>query len=229
VVYADDLERGRESYVRGAWSDAYDSLSRADRAASLGAEDLELLARSAYMLGLDDNYLSGLERAHHAHLDAEATLRAVRCAFWIGHNLLFRAKTVRATGWFARAQRVGCANSVRTLIFGGFTWGSGLPPTAYGRAPELTFVPFRSHLHPWGSRPGTSYVVRMRGTRYVVRMRCLTRARIPEAGWGRKLRLLLRTGRDCTLAVISLGFRCRGGGHAWSGRLSISPFAKCWR
>jgi predicted TPR repeat methyltransferase len=68
VVYADDLERGRESYARRAWSDAYDSFSRADQAASLGAEELELLARSAYMRGLDDEYLSGFERAHAAHL-----------------------------------------------------------------------------------------------------------------------------------------------------------------
>jgi DNA-binding CsgD family transcriptional regulator len=29
----------------------------------------------------------------------------VRCAFWIGHNLLFRGETARARGWFARAQR----------------------------------------------------------------------------------------------------------------------------
>jgi hypothetical protein len=25
------------------------------------------------------------------------------CAFWIGHNLLLRGETVRATGWLARA------------------------------------------------------------------------------------------------------------------------------
>ncbi len=43
---------------------------------------------------------------------------------------------------------------------------------------------------------------------------------------GRKFRLLLQVGRDCTLAVISLGLRCRAGGHAWSGRLSISPSRK---
>jgi hypothetical protein len=28
--------------------------------------------------------------------------------------------------------------------------------------------------------------------------------------------LLLGAGRDWTLALIGLGFRCRGGGHAWS-------------
>ena len=82
----DDLERGRESYVRGAWIDAYNSLSRADQAAQLGAEDLELLATSACMIGSDDEYLSSLGRAHHGYLDGGEALRAVRCAFWVGNS-----------------------------------------------------------------------------------------------------------------------------------------------
>ena len=61
---------------------------------------------SAYMLGRDDDYVDGLERAHRAHLDAGDALRAVRCAFWIGHNMLFRGETARASGWFARAERL---------------------------------------------------------------------------------------------------------------------------
>jgi DNA-binding CsgD family transcriptional regulator/tetratricopeptide (TPR) repeat protein len=103
---AAELERGRESYDKGAWREAYESLSAADRAAQLGAGDLELLARAAYMLGRDDDYVSGLERAHHAHLDAGEALPAVRSAFWIGHNMLFRGDAVRASGWFGRAQRL---------------------------------------------------------------------------------------------------------------------------
>jgi DNA-binding CsgD family transcriptional regulator len=103
---ATELERGRESYAKGAWAEAYESLSAADQAAQLGAGDLELLARAAYMLGRDDDYVSGLERAHHAHLDAGEALPAVRCAFWIGHNMLFRGDAVRASGWFGRAQRL---------------------------------------------------------------------------------------------------------------------------
>src|SRR6186997_2912637 len=102
----DELEQGRELYARRAWSDAYDSLTRADELAPLAPEELELLARSAYMLGRDDDYLSGLERAHHAYSDSGEALRAVRCAFWIGHNLLFRGETGPAGGWFARAQRL---------------------------------------------------------------------------------------------------------------------------
>jgi DNA-binding NarL/FixJ family response regulator len=102
----DELERGRKSYARRAWMEAYNSLSQADQVAPLGAKDLELLARSAYMLGHDDDYVSGLERAHHTYLNAGDAARAARCAFWIGHNLLFRSETAPALGWFARAQRL---------------------------------------------------------------------------------------------------------------------------
>jgi hypothetical protein len=103
---AGQLERGRQSYEARAWIDAYEALSHADQAAPLEAEDLELLARSAYMLGRDNDYVSGLERAHHAYLDSGESSRAVRCAFWIGHNLTFRGETSPALGWFARARRL---------------------------------------------------------------------------------------------------------------------------
>ena len=87
MVDADDeLERGREAFARRAWMAACESLSHADRAAPLAAQDLELLATAAYMLGCDDDYVSGLERAHQLHLEAGAGLRAVRCAFWVGMN-----------------------------------------------------------------------------------------------------------------------------------------------
>jgi DNA-binding CsgD family transcriptional regulator len=102
----DELERGRESYARRAWMDAYKALSHADQAAPLAAEDLELLATSAYMLGRDDECLSSLERAHHTYLDGGEGIRAVRCAFWLGVNLALRGEMGRATGWLGRAQRL---------------------------------------------------------------------------------------------------------------------------
>ena len=100
-----ELERGREFYAECAWVKAFAALSAADEVARLGAADLERLARSAYMLGRDDDYVGALERAHDAHLEAGEPLSAVRCAFWIGHNMLFRGEIARARGWFARARR----------------------------------------------------------------------------------------------------------------------------
>jgi DNA-binding CsgD family transcriptional regulator len=101
-----DLERGRESYAAWAWADAHELLSRADASAQLAAGDLELLATSAFMLGREDEWTAILERAHLAFLDAGETLRAVRCAFWIGTNFALRGEMGPATGWLARAQRL---------------------------------------------------------------------------------------------------------------------------
>ena len=86
--------------------EAFECLSRSDSCSALGPEDLELLATAAYMIGRDDAYLDGLERAHQAHLEAGEALRAARCAYWAGLCLLFRDETGRATGWFGRAQRL---------------------------------------------------------------------------------------------------------------------------
>ena len=106
MAAVDELERGREAYAVRAWLDAYESLSAAERTAPLGAPDLELLATSAYMLCRDDDYVGALERAHHAHLDSGEALRAARCAFWAGLNLLARGERGPATGWFGRARRL---------------------------------------------------------------------------------------------------------------------------
>jgi DNA-binding CsgD family transcriptional regulator len=106
IEAVEELERGRESYARHAWVEAYERLSRADRASRLEAEDLELLATSAYMLGRDDGYVSALERAHNLYLDRGEALRAARCLFWMGINLILRGELGRATGWLSRARRL---------------------------------------------------------------------------------------------------------------------------
>jgi DNA-binding CsgD family transcriptional regulator len=100
------LERGREAYSAEAWSDAHESLSVADESDRLGAEDLELFAISAYMLGREAEYLGLLERAHRAHVDRGRPLPALRCAFWIGISLARRGEVGRSSGWLGRAQRI---------------------------------------------------------------------------------------------------------------------------
>ena len=103
---ADELERGREAYARSAWSEAYELLGRAERAAPLSGADLVLLSISAHMLGHVDEWIPLLERAHHAYAEEGEALPAVRCAFWIGMNLALRGEMGPATGWLGRAQRV---------------------------------------------------------------------------------------------------------------------------
>jgi len=101
-----EIEQGREFYADRAWSDAYAALSGADREAALPADDLEMLATAAYMIGREDDYFSALGRAHQAHLNAGEALHAARCALWVAMNLAQRGEMGRAGGWLGRARRL---------------------------------------------------------------------------------------------------------------------------
>ena len=96
------LDQGRAAYDREAWRTAFDAFSAADQVEPLLPADLESWGRAAYMLGDDDAYVSALQRAHALH---EAPAAGARCAFWIGHSLLFRGQGEVADGWFARGRR----------------------------------------------------------------------------------------------------------------------------
>ncbi|NEE00790.1 LuxR family transcriptional regulator [Phytoactinopolyspora halotolerans] len=98
--------RGREAYQRMAWRDACEHLTAADRQDTLAAEDLDKLARAAYLIGRVDASGETWERAHHAFLDRGATAAAVRCAFWLAMTLVQRGEQARGGGWLARAQHI---------------------------------------------------------------------------------------------------------------------------
>lgn len=102
----EQLDHGRHAYSRRAWGDTYRALSLVDRESRLGPGDLELLATSAYLLGREDEWLRGLERAYQLYADAGEIPRALRCAFWIGTGLALRGDVGGATGWAGRALRL---------------------------------------------------------------------------------------------------------------------------
>jgi DNA-binding CsgD family transcriptional regulator len=106
MTAADALDRGRESFGRRAWADAFAQLSAADREAPLEAEDLERLATAAYLIGRDDDGADAGARAHHAFLRRGSVERAVRGAFWLAFSLLNRGEAARGGGWLARARRL---------------------------------------------------------------------------------------------------------------------------
>ncbi len=106
VDAAQELERGRTSFERRAWFDAYTALSEADRVEPLEAPDLDLLATAASLIGRMDEYLALLERAHLAHVERGDNLAAARNAGWLGMTLAIRGELGPASGWFGRAQRL---------------------------------------------------------------------------------------------------------------------------
>ena len=101
-----ELDRGREAYAQRSWRQAYEALVEADRREGLATEDLERLGIAAYLLALEDDSVAFLDRAYRAHLVDERPLRAVRCAFWAGMQLVMRGELGPGGGWLGRAQRL---------------------------------------------------------------------------------------------------------------------------
>jgi DNA-binding CsgD family transcriptional regulator len=106
MTTAGALDRGRGSFGRRAWADAYAALSAADREAPLAPEDLERLAMAAYLAGRDSESADIWARAYHELLRLGDEPRAARCAFWLGFTLLHRGELARGGGWLARAERL---------------------------------------------------------------------------------------------------------------------------
>jgi DNA-binding NarL/FixJ family response regulator len=104
MTTADALERGRRSFGRQAWADAYDQLAAADHEAPLEVVDLERLGMAASMAGRDDASDTAGARAFHERLRVGDAPRAARCAFWLGLGLLHRGEVARGSGWLARAR-----------------------------------------------------------------------------------------------------------------------------
>lgn len=100
------VDRGREAFGRQAWGDAFAALSSAEREAPLALEDLERLATAAYLLGRDDDSVDAWTRAHHECLRRGDAARAVRCAFWLGLELVLKGQHARGGGWLTRARRL---------------------------------------------------------------------------------------------------------------------------
>ena len=102
----DALAAGRDAFARQAWTQAHTQLSAADRVSALELEDVERLAVSAYLIGLDEASEDLWARAHAECVRRRDIPRATRCSFWLVVDLLTRGQAARANGWLARAQRL---------------------------------------------------------------------------------------------------------------------------
>jgi DNA-binding NarL/FixJ family response regulator len=106
MIPVDALRRGRDSFARSAWADAYAQLATADQETPIEPEDLERLATAAYLVGRDAESERIWVRAHQEFLNRSDVERAARCAFWLAFALLNRAEQAHAAGWVARAGRL---------------------------------------------------------------------------------------------------------------------------
>ena len=97
---------GSAAFDRGEWSDAYRLLFEADKHTPLAPSDLERFAKSAYMLGKEQESSDILTRAHKRFLDDGDNLSAARSAYWLGFTLLLRGEFAQGGGWVSRAARL---------------------------------------------------------------------------------------------------------------------------
>ena len=102
----DALTRGRESYARHAWTDAFTRLSDADREAPLEAGDLERLATAAYLIGKNAESAAAWARSHQSFLSGGEEARAIRCAFWLAFGLFSQGERARGRAWIERGVRL---------------------------------------------------------------------------------------------------------------------------
>src|SRR5262245_5065189 len=99
-------DRGRAAFGQRAWADAFATLTAADDGKSLPPDDLDLLARSAYLIGKDDAGDDLAARAYRQWVDADAPDQAARCAVWLAIQLLLRGEMATSSGWRTRAKRL---------------------------------------------------------------------------------------------------------------------------
>jgi len=103
---SDDVVRGRESFGRRAWAEAFEALVAAERHGGLDAPDLVRLATCAYLVGRADESADAWERAYLAYERGAEVLEAARCAFWVSFVLLNRGELARGAGWVHRGRRL---------------------------------------------------------------------------------------------------------------------------
>jgi ATP/maltotriose-dependent transcriptional regulator MalT len=102
------VEPARAAARRLAWDEAYAAYvaADADATARLDADDLQLWATAAYLLGRVDAAVDVQARAFEAHRHARNERAAARCGFWIVFILMNRGDQAQASGWLARCQHM---------------------------------------------------------------------------------------------------------------------------
>ncbi len=98
------MRAAQDAFARHSWLEVYTLLSSG--AEGLDADQLEMLAVAANLIGKDHDSLRAWERAHVEHLRAGRPERAAADACWAALILMLRGEMAPATGWMARAQRI---------------------------------------------------------------------------------------------------------------------------
>jgi len=100
------VELGKNAYRAQNWQEAYDRLAAADRAASLDANGLEILANAAYLIARDKEAVELWTRAYTGLVDSGHIGPAARVGFLLSLTSLLNGQASISGGWLARSQRL---------------------------------------------------------------------------------------------------------------------------
>lgn len=92
------LEGARKAARDLCWLDVYEALSEFDRRSALTAEDLELLATSAFLLGCGEECRQARLRAYQIYVNEGDFRRAARCAARIGLDQISTGEIAQVAG-----------------------------------------------------------------------------------------------------------------------------------
>jgi tetratricopeptide (TPR) repeat protein len=99
------LQQARAAFARGAWRDAYEGLSAADRTDALEPEDLERLAEAAWWLSDGTVSVRARERAYRRYAERGEMRRAAAAALALAEDHFHRLARSVGQGWLRRAER----------------------------------------------------------------------------------------------------------------------------
>ena len=98
------VQAARQAFARHSWHEAYTLLT--DAGDGLDADQLEMLAVAANLIGRDQDSIRAWERAHVDHLRAGRPDRAAQSACWAALTLLLRGEMAQGGAWMTRAERI---------------------------------------------------------------------------------------------------------------------------
>ncbi len=101
------LQRGREAFLRSAWSEAYDALAPGGAEGALDPADLDALGQAAYATNRLDEAIRAHEAAFARYLEIGDRHRAAIVAmWWLAVEYWQKGLTSVADGWDRRAERL---------------------------------------------------------------------------------------------------------------------------
>ena len=99
------LGRGLRAFDRHEWKEAFEALSLADAAGSLGPEQLERMAEAAWWIAKVDECIKTRERVYALYLENGDLHSAARVAIAVAEDYFHKLARSVGQGWLRRAER----------------------------------------------------------------------------------------------------------------------------